>query len=340
MGRRPLVTVLMPVYNGELYLAQAIESILKQTFGDFEFVIINDGSTDGTEQMLEEYRHRDGRIRIHHQGNRGLGDALNTGLELAQGLYVARMDADDRSQPQRLAKQVAFMDAHPGVSVCGTWVKTTGDAGGDVWRYPTDDGTIRCRLLFESVLAHPSVIMRSGLFTETGLDYRLEYSPCEDYDLWVRASAHCRFSNLPEVLLLRRLHGSQLTQRDLDRLSYNSSRVRLAQLGRLGLQPSPEEVALHQRLSMWEFQATNDFLIHTDTWLRKIQVSNRERSIYPEPEFSRVLGERWFRACRVAANLGWWTWRAFWRSPLSRELELSLKESIKFGLKCAIRHGR
>jgi len=336
MSNSRLVTVLMPVYNGEQYIGQAIESILNQTFRDFEFVIINDGSTDGSPRILKEYEQQDPRVRVHHQGNRGLGDALNTGLELAQGLYIARMDADDISLPQRLAKQVAFMEAHPEVGVCGTWVETIGDGGGDVWRYPTDDATMRCSLIFESVLAHPSVMMRRALFAETGLDYRLEYSPCEDYDLWVRASAHCRFANVPQVLVLRRLHGAQMTQQSLDHMLYNSARVRLAQLERLGLQRSAEEVTLHHTLSLWEFQAARDFLTQTDAWLRMLQAANRRQSIYPEPEFSRVLGERWLRACRAATNLGWWTWRAFWRSPLSRATKLSWKQTLRLGVKCAI----
>ena len=327
----------MPVFNGEAYLGDAIESILNQSFRDFEFIIINDGSTDGTSRILNHFQQQDNRIRCYDQSNQGLGNTLNAGLKLARGKYIARMDADDASHPERLAKQVAFMEMHPEIGVCGTWVKTIGKPSGEIWRYPTDDATIRCRLLFESSLAHPSVIMRHVLFTRTGLDYRLEYSPAEDYDLWVRASTHCLFANLSEVLLSYRLHESQITQRSRAVKEDNADRVRLTQLQQLGLCPSTEELELHHTISMWQFRATQDFVLQADAWLRKLKAANDMVGVYSRPAFSTVLGERWYWVCRRMTRLGLWTFRRFHQSPFAAAAALPWQQCLKFTLKCVIK---
>ena len=120
MTPAPRVSFLMAAYDGEMYLDEAIQSVLNQTFTDFEFIVINDGSIDETSQIIERYRRLDGRIRAYEQPNRGLVVALNRGLELARGEYIARMDADDISVTERIATQVAFMDVHPEVGICGT----------------------------------------------------------------------------------------------------------------------------------------------------------------------------------------------------------------------------
>src|SRR5437899_2426865 len=206
----PRVSFLMAVYDGEKYLEEAIRSVLNQTFHDFEFIVINDGSTDGTAEIIERYRRADDRIRAYEQRHHGLVATLNRGLELAQGEYVARMDADDVSFPERLATQVAFMSAHPEVGICGTWVETMGVPSGNVQRYPTDDATIRSWLLFESVLAHPSVVMRRELLAKAGLYYDVACIHAEDYDLWVRAARHTALANIPEVLLRYRMHPQQV----------------------------------------------------------------------------------------------------------------------------------
>ena len=337
MDTKPVVSVLMPVFNGEKYLAEAIESILNQTFDDFEFLIINDGSTDGSAAILERYRQRDQRIRVYDQSNQGLVASLNCGLELAQGEYVARMDADDISLPERLAKQVGFMEAHPDAGVCGTWVELIGERTGEVWRYSTDDATIRCRLLFESALAHSTVIMRRELFVKTGLYYDSAYKHAEDYALWVK-SAHCaKLANLPEMLLLYRLHPRQIGQGYQVGQLASAGHIRRAQLQRMDLQPTDEEFVLHQSLSMWQFSASRSFIMHTDAWLCKMWVANQSQRLYPEPEFSRVLGERWFAACRAANRLGVWTWKQFRKSPLGRMADLSGWHQLHFGLTC-LRH--
>ena len=337
MTPAPRVSFLMPVYDGEMYLDEAIQSVLNQTFTDFEFIVINDGSIDETSQIIERYRQLDGRIRAYEQPHRGLVVALNRGLELARGEYVARMDADDISVTERAAAQVAFMDAHPEVGICGTWIETFGSGGAVVRRYPADDATIRSWLLFESVLAHPSIMMRRELLVKTGLSYDVDSVHAEDYDLWVRAARHMALANIPEVLLRYRLHLHQVVQKHEAEKLASARLIRLAQLECLGIRPTEKELALHQALSTWQFQATSDFIGTSLAWLHKLKAANEVAGIYREPVFLRVLGQRWYALCDTATHLGLWTLKTFQRTPLSAGAGLTWAQTLKFAIKCRVR---
>ena len=209
--QNPRVSVLMSVYNEKFHLREAVESVLEQTFTDYEFIIINDGSTDGSSDMLRQYAQFDERICVHHQENRGLTASLNKGCKLARGRYIARMDADDISLPERLAKQVHYMETHPEIGVLGTWVEYIDESGETYgqWRMPTQPGLIGWSLIFGTCLAHPTVIMRSDVLKSLNY-YRLEALHVEDYDLWTRASFSTRLANLPEVLLKRRTRAESI----------------------------------------------------------------------------------------------------------------------------------
>jgi glycosyltransferase involved in cell wall biosynthesis len=337
MKPAPRVSFLMAVYDGETYLEEAIQSVLDQTFTDFEFIVINDGSTDGTAKIIERYRRQDDRICAHEQPHRGLVASLNRGLDLACGEYVARMDSDDISVPKRAAKQVAFMDAHPEVGICGTWIETFGSGGAVARRYPADDATIRSWLLFESVLAHPSIMMRRELLVKTGLSYDAGSVHAEDYDLWVRAARHMALANIPEVLLRYRLHSQQVVQKHEAEKLASARLVRLAQLEYLGIQPTKEELALHQALCAWQFQATSDFINASLAWLHKLKAANDVAGIYPAPVLLRVLGQRWSALCATATPLGLWTLKTFQCTPLSAGAGLTWMQMLKFAVKCGMR---
>jgi glycosyltransferase involved in cell wall biosynthesis len=333
----PRVSFLMAVHDGEAYLDEAIQSILSQTFSDFEFIIINDGSTDGTAAIIDRYRREDGRLRVYAQPNRGLVAALNRGLELACGEYVARMDADDVSLPERIAEQVAFLDEHPDVGICGTWIETFGTSSGDVRRYPADDATIRSWLLFESVLAHPSIVMRRALLVKTGLSYDARYVHAEDYALWVRAVRYTALANIPKVLLRYRLHPQQVVQQHEVKKLASARLIRLEQLECLGLRPTEEEFVIHQALSTWQFHSTPEFIRASLAWLHKVSAANNVAGVYPESVLLSVLGQRWFALCATATHVGFWTLITFCRSPLRAGAGLTWIKMLKFAIKCGIR---
>jgi glycosyltransferase involved in cell wall biosynthesis len=180
---------------------------LSQTFGDFEFLIIDDGSTDNTREVLEIYRKRDPRILVHHQLHLGLVAALNKGIELARGKYIARMDADDISEPTRFAEQVVFLEEHPDVGVLGSQMDVINRNGTVLRQYevPILHSMIAWNLLFDRSFAHPTVIMRRELLRFVG-GYRDDLPTVEDLDLWLRLAWKTRFSNLDRQLVTYRTH--------------------------------------------------------------------------------------------------------------------------------------
>lgn len=212
----PLISVLMPAYNSEAFVGEAVASILAQTFTDFELLVIDDGSTDSTRDVLEAIR--DPRLRlVSNPHNMGLIRTLNRGLELATGHYVARMDADDVSAPERLERQVEFLESHPDVDVLGTMVNLINEDGkqfGAIRGYPTDPKAIHRFLLRECCLIHPSVMFRKNVVLAAG-GYLPAARHAEDYDLWLRLSDHHEIANLAEQLVSYRMHRNQVSIKNL-----------------------------------------------------------------------------------------------------------------------------
>ncbi len=206
------VTVLMPVYNAEKYLAEAIESILGQTFRDFEFLIINDGSTDGSLEIIKSYT--DSRIRlINNEENLKLIATLNKGIELAKGKYIARMDADDISLPQRLEKQYAYMEAHPEVGLLGSYIRTVGLENNYDVHFKTTHDEIKFKLFFDTHFPHPAALIRKSVLTDNNLVFEKEYIHAEDYALWNKMAEVTKLSILPEILVYKRTHPEQISKK-------------------------------------------------------------------------------------------------------------------------------
>ena len=201
------LSVIMPVYNGEEFLAEAVESVLEQSFSDFEFLIVDDASTDATASLLEAYAKKDSRVRVvRNEENLGIANSLNNALSLAEGEFVARMDADDVCVAGRFEKQVAALaDA----DVVGSWVTVVDSSGEELFvrTYPTD---VSSRILRECPLAHPAVMFRKLVVVEAG-GYDASLSTSQDYDLWLRLfSRGARLVNLQESLLLYRVHAGSV----------------------------------------------------------------------------------------------------------------------------------
>ncbi|HEX8251902.1 MAG TPA: glycosyltransferase [Thermoanaerobaculia bacterium] len=209
----PRVTVLMSVFNGGVYLREAIESILAQTFADYEFLIVDDGSTDDTPSILRGYR--DARIRVlTNERNVGLTASLNRGLGEARGEWIARQDADDRSHPQRLQRQLAFVAAHPEVTVAGTQARVIdarGRAVGMSRKPRTSIGIAWCSV-FHNPLLHSSVIFRRNAILEAG-GYDEAYPFNQDFELWSRLMERHPLANIDDVLIDHRVHGASIAGR-------------------------------------------------------------------------------------------------------------------------------
>jgi len=201
---KPQISVIMSVYNGERYLRESVDSILNQIFTDFEFIIIDDGSTDGTWAILNSYA--DPRVRlVHNQKNIGLTCSLNKGLALASGEYVARQDADDVSLAERLEQQVRYLDIHPEVGLLGTGCWNLLPSGKQQSMVlPQTDMGIRWYLLFGTVLMHPTVVFRRRLVEQVG-GYDPTIRVTQDYELWCRFAQVTRVANLPDRFVVMRV---------------------------------------------------------------------------------------------------------------------------------------
>ncbi len=206
----PQVSILMPVYNTALYLREAMDSMLSQTFTDFELIVLNDCSPDNAEEILDTYD--DPRIvRYKGEKNVGLSNVLNIGIEMARGKYIARMDSDDISLPNRLQVQVDFLEAHPEIDLISVGMQLFG-ASESVWKRERDLEKVKIEAMFHSPILHASSVWRKASFEQHGLRFRQEMVPAEDYELWTRALVKgLKLVNLPEVLYKYRLHQSQAT---------------------------------------------------------------------------------------------------------------------------------
>ena len=232
MSTAPQVSVLMPVWNAERYLAHAIESVLAQTFTDFELLIVDDASTDGTSALIRAYRDR--RIRCTaNETNLGVTRSLNLGLALARGRYLARMDGDDQSAPERLARQVAFLDAEPRAALVASRARRIDAHGVEVGLLdtPVDNATLRRRLRIGNCIVHGSVMMRTDLVRALG-GYDESMERAQDYDLWLRLCERHPIAALPELLYAWRENDEGVGSRHLEEQNRFAERARRAPIGR------------------------------------------------------------------------------------------------------------
>lgn len=208
----PRISVIMSVYNGAPFVCDALESVLRQTFEDLEFIIIDDGSTDGTAQFLD--RVADPRVRLlRHAQTKGLTTSLNEGLRLARGQYIARQDADDISAPERLERQVAFLELHPSVGLAGVTPVFVDAAGRErgIWPVFTDNERLQIHLPRSNGFCHGSVMFRRSCIEVVGT-YDETFMLAQDMDLWLRIAELFDVANLPEPLYYHRVHDGRLSE--------------------------------------------------------------------------------------------------------------------------------
>jgi glycosyltransferase involved in cell wall biosynthesis len=254
MVDNPLVSVVMPVYNGRRYVREAVDSVLAQTFLNFEFIIVDDGSTDGTSELLQSYADRDPRIRLLSRGHAGLGVALNEGLAVARATYIARMDADDISLPERFQRQVDFLQAHPDHVLAGCrciLIDPDGHPICEKREIEFEHSKIEAMLLkMKWPVVHPAVMMRRDVVMKIG-GYHPELVPNEDHDLFLRLSEVGKLANLDEVLLYYRQHFHSVGFTSVDAQVRTVLATVVATYRRRGI-PVPEDLQAQPQLFLKE----------------------------------------------------------------------------------------
>ncbi|MGI9211023.1 MAG: glycosyltransferase family 2 protein [Methylococcaceae bacterium] len=330
----PKVTVVMPVYNGARYLAAAIQSILDQTWSDFELLIIEDGSTDQSPALIASFT--DSRIRVLANGrNLGLVASLNVGLSQARGEYIARMDGDDVSFPHRLEKQVAYLDQHPDTGLCGTWFERHRDGVLEWGRPATEDADIRFSLLFKTTFLHSSVMLRRSVLVQHNLVYEYEYPYAEDYALWIRLSQYTQLANIPEFLVAYRYHPDNCSSRNRQTQKDSADRIVSGYLTLLDDRIDASELALHADLTRFRTQGTMETVLKAGAWLERLAQLVEARLNQPGCKVYELMQAQWYSACGKAAWVGFAVWRYYRQHPAGKKA--AWHWYIRLGLRCGLK---
>ena len=287
----PKVSVVMPAYNAEKYIGEAIESILNQTYTDFEFIIINDGSTDRTKEIILEYD--DPRIvLLENEKNSGIVVTLNKGLDAAKGEYIARMDADDISLCNRIERQVMFLDSHKHIGVVGSALQVFGDGIDNQNRFFSDSKEkLKAELLFSSCLAHPTVMFRCSLIRKSNACYDLQFAGIEDYALWWTLAQITDLGCINEILLKYRSHEKQITKDKSDARLERSFRFLEHRLQTLQITLNEEEkkALIMYSYSNWDYFNSDTLRLFVDT-LARIYKNNIAKPFFEQNALKRVTG--------------------------------------------------
>ena len=268
--RRSIVSVIMSVRDGAPYLDAAIRSILSQTEAALTLTIIDDGSRDSSMSIAKSFK--DSRVKVVEDGKHlGLVERLNRALDDAATQFVARMDADDMSAPNRLERQLAFMAAHPEVGICGSWYVSFNFEGLSQARLPIKHHHIAARTLFDCPFGHSTIMFNMRHLNKYSLRYSSDAEHAEDYDLWERAHPLVRMANVPEFLQYYRVHPSQVSDRESAAQRLASDKIRMRALQRFGIPASPDDFALHCAYSAWENLDLDGRRPRVMEWLRNIR---------------------------------------------------------------------
>lgn len=313
MKTSPHVSVLMPVYNAEAYLSGALESILNQTFEDYELLMIDDGSVDGSLEIMKSYR--DPRIRILcNERNLGIIQTLNRGLGECLGAFIARMDADDRSEPERLEKQVGVFKLDEELALCGTAYCYIDSPNETLGRYPDPDH-VRMALLFENPFHHSSVMMRRTEF----LQYPDAFPHAEDYGLWVELSRHSRLQILQKPLLKVRRHEGQVSHRCSVQQAESMRRIQEALLEELGVKRDAIDTKMQSNLGAGCVPVFG-CRRRLKKWSERLQMANKESQWFGDVPFREELERRQLDALdrigTMSARLPWYKW-LYWRTSIT-----------------------
>lgn len=302
-----LVTIIMTVYNSEIFLEKAIKSILNQTYKKFEFLIIDDGSTDKSLEIIKKFK--DKRIIIlKNAQNMGLIYSLNRGIKESKGKYIVRMDSDDICIHNRIEKQIEYLEKNQDIAVLGS------NAEMFVSKYPfikkrtelpRDSETIKCRLLFESCFIHPSIVIRKEILDTYNLEYEKENYGVEDYGLWNEFSKLNKFKmeNMKENLIKYRIVSSGITQvanKNLTQRIIRMNKIYSEVLEKLNFNKSQKQLQIHSEISLVnilkEFQYS---LKEKEEWLEILKRENEILKIYNFEKFSQELAYQYFKNCVV-----------------------------------------
>ena len=288
----PEISVVMPVYNAKAYVAEAVQSVLRQTYRNLELVVIDDGSTDDSLGIVQQFDDR--RIAIaKNSQNIGLVATLTKGLALSRGNFIARMDADDISEPERLAKQLHFLRGHPKVDIVGGAIHFFGSIRRPYTHvFPTDHEDIRVAMLFYCPLAHPALMFRRSLVDRNLLSYSDDFRHAEDYHLWSQLLQSVRAANIRDLVLHYRLHTTQVSSEHVSPQYRVSKKVRELLLDRAGVDQTQADVDLHESIVREHFGSDAAYINRVALWFEKIELANQASRFWDRGALHRLFASR------------------------------------------------
>ncbi|MBN2544899.1 MAG: glycosyltransferase [Spirochaetes bacterium] len=320
----PKISVIMPVYNAEEFLKESIDSILNQTFKDFEFLIINDGSTDNSLKIINSYD--DGRIKvINNKKNNGVAFCMNFGIKTALGEYIARMDADDISLHKRLEIQIKFLEKNKNIDICGSWAELI-DKNKIIWRYPVTDKHIRSNFFFNSSIINSSFIIRKSKLMHYCLLYDNNFIHAEDFELWTRAVEFLQFYNIPKVLLKYRISNNSLRRKNNDIYVKYLEKIYENNYKKIGIKLTErEKIIIGFFINKDLIIKNDDITIIKNLFLKMIEKNNKLK-IYPERQFKDTTGYYWYLL--IKSNFNYKKMKYFFSKLLFYSLRTIIKRII------------
>lgn len=299
-----MISVIMPGYNSVKYISSSVNSILNQTFTDFEFIIIDDASTDGTSEILE--RISDQRVQIiTNFVNLGNYPSRNIGIKASSGEFICVMDSDDLALPYRLERQMYFMLNNPDVGICSNWFRRFGSGTNISVNYPSNDEWLKIKFIENNYCLHPALCIRRSLFPcEESLLYNENYKYASDYDFVSRSFMHFRICNIPEILMEYRIHPAQITSSKFAEQQQYADFIRINYLQNLGLALNDEEKAIHLSLVKNEYNPNLDLKEYTK-WCNQILECNFRKQFFNNELTAGYLREKlmWQRRIIESRNI-------------------------------------
>lgn len=343
MVQDSLVSIILPVFNCEHTVGDALRSIIRQDYQNLEIIIINDGSTDGTEEVIRGI-HDPRIVFLNNPTNLGLIATLNKGLERATGEYIARMDGDDIAFPSRITEQVEYMQRHPRVGLLGTNVIQMGESSAKV-RFQSNPNLLKGLLLFQNEFAHPTVMMRREVMVQNNLSYEAAFLHVEDYALWLRFSWVSDISNLQKYLLKYRVSKdsiSQLANRNTTERDQKHIMIHRRALRVLGLEPSLRQLRLHRAMSAYSpYRIGNkSVFFEAKDWLLTVQEAMLAVQYIPAADRQELLAYQWYVLCGKSSQLGAFCLRNFYFQREFNVFRLGLSKHLKLIGKCLLKYKR
>ncbi|MCI5115354.1 MAG: glycosyltransferase family 2 protein [Candidatus Electrothrix sp. AW1] len=315
-----LVSVILPVHNGADYIHEAIASVLGQTYLDFELIIIDDCSTDATVNIIQSFQ--DTRLRLISSHKRlGICNALNIGLKNANGLFIARMDADDICHPSRLERQILFLQKHQNIGFCGSWVQRFGEKQHPQRScVPVGPMRVKAFAVYDNPMVHSSVMLRRKVLQNVEPVYRDDFAHAEDFDLWTRLLKEIEGDNLSETLLDYRVHNQSVTVQKSEAMDRTACRILKRQLNFFGLNITQNEVMQHRRWATGRLDYDNisQDIEAAEKWLIRLLEANLKSLACDPNAFLWATRKIWFALCYKVQAAGQPIMQRFLHSPISR----------------------